>query len=58
MDSTQTELLNTVGRLKRELEGLLIERGKSLETQASSNHSRILELMVELEKKMDTQIGE
>ena len=53
LDAKNVDLLESFATLKREVEKLINERTRQLEILGQSSHSRALELMVELEKKID-----
>ena len=55
LDAKNVDLLESFATLKRETEKLINERTRQLEQLGQQSHARVLELMVELEKKIDRQ---
>ena len=53
LDAKNVDLLESFATLKREVEKLINERTRQLEQLGQQSHQRALELMVELEKKLD-----
>lgn len=53
LDAKNVDLLESFATLKREVEKIINERTRQLEQLGQQSHARALELMVELEKKID-----
>lgn len=55
LDAKNVDLLENFAALKREVERLINERSRQLEQLGQQSHARALEIMVELEKKIDRE---